>query len=140
MFKKKSAKPGYKPLKYLNLWQLIGYLLVFAVTVLCLIPNPPDTSGVSFGDKIVHMLGYFCLFIWFSQIYDRKMHYRPAIGLVLLGVAIEFAQGLTSYRAFEVADMFANTSGVLLGWFVAGTFISFILVKLESLLTSKQIS
>ncbi len=140
MLKKKNTKPVYKPLKYLKLWQSIGYLLVFAVTVLCLIPNPPDTSGVSFGDKIVHTLGYFCLFLWFSQIYERKAHYRPVIGLILLGVAIEFAQGLTSYRAFEIADMVANTSGVFLGWLVAGTFISFILVKLESQLCSKQIS
>lgn len=140
MFKKKNAKQGYKPLKYLKLWQLIGYLLVLAVAVLCLIPNPPDTSGVSFGDKIMHMLGYFCLFLWFSQVYDRKAHYRPVIGLILLGVAIEFAQGLTSYRAFEIADMLANTGGVLLGWLVAGTFVSFILVKLESLLSPQQIS
>jgi hypothetical protein len=29
---------------------------------------------------------------------------------------LEFAQRLTHYRTFEVADMGANTVGVLLGW------------------------
>jgi len=32
---------------------------------------------------------------------------------------LEFAQGLTDYRVFEVADMVANATGVLLGWIIA---------------------
>ena len=33
--------------------------------------------------------------------------------------ALEFAQGLTGYRSFEVIDMVANTLGVLIGWTIA---------------------
>jgi glycopeptide antibiotics resistance protein len=38
---------------------------------------------------------------------------------MLIGVAIEFAQGLTPYRFFEWADAAANAIGVCLGWALA---------------------
>jgi glycopeptide antibiotics resistance protein len=36
-----------------------------------------------------------------------------------MGIALEFVQGALGYRSFEVADMFANTFGVLIGWAIA---------------------
>jgi glycopeptide antibiotics resistance protein len=36
-----------------------------------------------------------------------------------MGVALEFAQGATGYRSFEVLDMAANAAGVALGWGLA---------------------
>ena len=42
-----------------------------------------------------------------------------AAGFVALGVGLEFVQGLTDYRTFEVADMVANAIGVLLSWISA---------------------
>jgi len=100
-------------------------------------PSPPDTSGVEFGDKLVHMVGYICLFVWFSQIYNRSNQWRPFVGLVALGVLIEFAQGYSGYRAFEVADMAANTSGVLMGWLISGTIIGSMFLKFESIVFKK---
>ena len=38
-----------------------------------------------------------------------------------MGIALEFVQGWLGYRSFEVADMVANTIGVLLGLVIAST-------------------
>jgi len=133
------VKNSWKDLKFVRVWAFIGYLLVFFTVYICLSPNPPDTSSVQFGDKIVHMGGYLCLFLWFAQIYKRKYHYLPVVGLTLLGIFIECAQGMTEYRSFELLDMLANTSGVLFGWIIASTSIANVLMKVELLLTPRSI-
>jgi VanZ family protein len=57
---------------------------------------------------------------WFSQIYPRaRTRLFIALSLALMGVALEIAQGYTTYRSFEYADMVANATGVLLGWLAA---------------------
>jgi hypothetical protein len=38
---------------------------------------------------------------------------------VALGIALEFVQGWTDYRTFEVADMVADALGVAVGWALA---------------------
>ena len=133
-----SKDARYKSLKYRDIWRYLGYFWVLITVYVCLMPNPPSTPGIEFGDKLMHAIGYIGLFLWFSQIYHRKHHWRPAVGLILLGISIEFAQSLTAYRSFEIADMFANTIGVLLGWLLAGTFISYIFMKIESFVFNAQ--
>lgn len=130
-------KNRYKNLRYATFWASVGYLLVGLTVYICLSPNPPDTSSVQFGDKIVHMGGYLCLFLWFAQIYKREYHYLPAVGLILLGVFIECAQGMTEYRSFEILDMLANTTGVLLGWVIASTKVAHLLMKTECLIGAR---
>jgi glycopeptide antibiotics resistance protein len=57
---------------------------------------------------------------WFAQLdARRRTRLGYAVGFIALGIALEFAQGLTDYRVFEVADMIANATGVLLGWIIA---------------------
>lgn len=50
----------------------------------------------------------------FCLIYDQ---WRPrlsyAAGFIAMGMAIEFLQGMTDYRTFDVLDMAANATGVL---------------------------
>jgi hypothetical protein len=41
------------------------------------------------------------------------------MGLIALGIAIEFAQRATATRMFEVSDMVAGALGVALGWLLA---------------------
>ena len=35
---------------------------------------------------------------------------------VAMGIGLEFLQGLTDYRTFEIADMLADAFGVSIGW------------------------
>ena len=98
-----------------------GWLYAAAIVFLSLTPKPPD-PGFEHGDKLGHLFAYGLLMFWFCFLY-RTRHARLAyaIGWIALGVALEFAQGATSYRSFEVADMAANSLGVLLGWGISAT-------------------
>jgi len=89
--------------------------MVAAVVVLSLIPVEVDLGEG--GDKVAHFLAYGSLSLWFGMIFaDRSRQLGIAVAFVVLGVALEFLQGLTGYRTFSIADMIANTIGAALGW------------------------
>jgi VanZ family protein len=81
----------------------------------------PDV-GVSFGDKIFHLLAYLLLtFLWvntfFLLVKTKKDIVLPYIALfcVVFGIVIEVLQAtITAYRSADVFDVVANTAGVLL--------------------------
>lgn len=92
-----------------------GWLYAAAIVFLSLTPSPPD-PGFEHGDKVGHLLAYALLMFWFCVLYRyRYTRLAYGIGWVFLGVALEFAQGATGYRNFELSDMAANTLGVLAG-------------------------
>ena len=78
---------------------------------------PPVELDAEGSDKLGHLAAYGVLAFWFCQLYAaRTAQAGYCLGFVALGVALELAQGQTGYRSFELADMGANTLGVLLGW------------------------
>jgi len=120
-------------LKLRSFWLAIAYGLVGLVIYLSLTGDPVET-GLSFlyQDKFFHALAYFALMSWFAQIYhiNTKRNFI-AIVLISVGVALEFLQSLNPVRFYEVADMLANTTGVVLGYFLTLTNAKNCLVKLE---------
>jgi VanZ family protein len=98
-----------------------GWLWAAAIVWLSLTSSPPD-PGISYGDKVGHFLAYGALMFWFCRLY-RSGRTRTAYGILWigLGVALEFGQGATGYRSFELADMAANSLGVLIGWGLSAT-------------------
>ena len=102
-------------LKYRGLWLSLGWLLVATVWYTCLMPRPPQIDlGIEFFDKITHFTAYAGMMAWFMQLYYRKQtRLFYAIGFILMGVVIEFLQGMGPDRMFEYADMLANSLGVL---------------------------
>jgi len=108
-----------RPLRYFTVWRALGWLLVVLVVYLSLTPAPPNIP-VTGGDKLGHVLAYGMLMAWFAWLYaDLGIRSGFAIGFVVLGVSLEFAQGLTEYRSFELGDMAADCVGVALGWIAA---------------------
>ena len=106
--------------KLRRLWLAAGYLLVGVVIYLSLIPAPPQLNDWDYGDKLNHLAAYAGLMYWFAQAHTRLgARLWQAAGLVLLGVALEFAQGLSGYREFDGFDMIANGIGIVLGWLLA---------------------
>jgi len=98
-----------------------GWLLAAAIVVLSLMPAPPDID-VPQGDKLGHIAAYFLLSFWFCWLYPAwTTRTAYAAGWIAMGIALEFAQGATGYRSFELADMAANSLGVLLGWGISAT-------------------
>jgi VanZ family protein len=98
-----------------------GWLWAATIVFLSLTPSPPE-PGVEHVDKLGHLLAYGLLMFWFCFLY-RNRYTRLAYGLgwIAMGVALEFAQRATGTRSLEVADMVANSLGVLLGWGISAT-------------------
>ncbi|WMJ71429.1 VanZ family protein [Stenotrophomonas sp. 24(2023)] len=119
-----------KPLRRPVLWATLWWLAVLVVIVVCLIPPPPIPVPEN-GDKVEHFLAYFILAGSAVQLYRRG---RPlawvGVGLVLMGIGIEFAQGaLTADRVADPMDALANGIGVLAGLAIAATPLRDLLLR-----------
>jgi VanZ family protein len=92
----------------------LGWAWAAAIVFFSLAPGLPQ-SGVEGGDKLAHFLAYAALTYWFSQFYFHSTRLAYALGFAVMGICLEFVQQATGYRSFELADMAANTLGVLCG-------------------------
>ncbi|WP_241685805.1 VanZ family protein [Luteimonas sp. YGD11-2] len=111
-------RPGrpLKPFRRPWLWAGLWIAAIATVLVASLSPAPP-LPPVDNSDKLGHFLAYAVLAIGAVQLYARWASLLGAgIGLVLLGIGIEYAQGtLTATRMGDPADALANTLGVIAG-------------------------
>lgn len=107
-------------LRLVRWWQAIGWLLLALVIVLSLLPHPPklDLPRLLAWDKAQHALAYATLVAWFQQCSGGR--WRWPLGLVTLGIAIEYLQLWSGHRDFEYADMLADAIGVAGGLLVIG--------------------
>ncbi len=106
--------------RYRRIWLLLGWGMVAAIVVLSLIPVELDLSEGR--DKLAHFAAYGILSFWFGMIFGgRGLQLGIAVAFATMGVALEFLQGLTDYRTFEIADMVANAVGAGLGWCLVQT-------------------
>jgi len=100
-------------------------LMVCAVAIGSVAALPVPIKSVMLQDKLLHTFAYACLMGWFAQIYRHDLtRLVLVVGLILMGIAMEFIQGMVPYRQYEVLDMVANTSGVLLAWALAYTWVA----------------
>ena len=116
--------------KLRKLWLSIGWLLVALVSYLSLVTDPPTIDATG-SDKVAHVLAYGTLMLWFLQLYPISRRPIIAVGLIAMGILLEFLQGLTGVRSSEYMDMVANTGGVMLGWLLGETRLSAALEALE---------
>jgi hypothetical protein len=105
-----------RPRLWLGIW-ICGWLLAIALSLL---RPPPIGLDVPESDKIGHLLAYGTLSAWAAMLFaTRRARIAAALGLVALGIGMEFAQGaLTDYRMRDPFDALANTIGVALGMLV----------------------
>lgn len=86
-----------------------------------LTPAPMEIPGDE-GSRFGHLAAYGTLMGWFAHLHEgRRRRVALALGFVAMGVALEVIQGMTGYRTTDLADAFANTLGVGLGWLLAPT-------------------
>jgi VanZ family protein len=108
---------------------VIAWALVVLVIFLSLTPHPPEPVHFDNADKFEHALAYAALSFWFCHIYKTK-HARLLVIVALagLGVALEYVQGWTGYRTFDVMDMLADSVGVVMGFVLtpAGRMLDYI--------------
>ena len=122
-------------LSYRRAWLTGGWLLVGMVVYLSLAPISPELLSIQDSDKFEHGFAYGLLALWFCQIYLLTRSRIIAItSLVGLGVGLEFAQGWTEYRHFDVWDMAANSVGVLFGFLLVRTPLGRLFILIETAL------
>jgi len=107
-----------------RLWLLLWGLLIAGVIVGSLLPADelPVLRFAGF-DKLEHAFGYGVLSAYAVMLFARrKTQAWAAVGLVVLGIAIEIAQaGWTSSRSGDPGDVLADLLGVLAGLSIAST-------------------
>lgn len=101
---------------------MVWVLAIGAVVVLSLTPPPPVSVPRGF-DKLEHLVGYALLSAGAVLLFGRRgAQLGAALGLVAMGIALEFAQaGLTETRTADVADAAANALGVAAGFALSCT-------------------
>lgn len=104
------------------LWLVLWGLAIAMVVALSLTPPPPVAVPRGF-DKLEHLLGYALLSAGAVLVFARRGTQRAAaLGLVAMGIALEFAQAaLTQTRVADAADAAANALGVALGFALSYT-------------------
>jgi hypothetical protein len=111
-------------LHFFPFWLTLGIALVAVVIYLSLTAKPPMVVSFALNDKIGHFLAYAVLMGWFGQVFPGRWHLVLfAIGFAVMGVSLEFLQGMGRHRQFEYADMAANTIGVVLGLLLTTTVL-----------------
>jgi VanZ family protein len=122
-----------KPLRHPRLWLGLWIAALVATVVASLLPVfllPVVPPG---GDKVEHLGGYALLAAAAVQLFaGRRARWRAALGLVVLGVALEVAQGLfTATRQMDAADALANSLGVAIGMATVLTPLRDLLLRLQ---------
>ena len=80
-------------------------------------------------DKLHHLFGFFTLAFTCRLAFLRVKLHWVALGCVLAGLAIEYAQALIPLRTASLYDALANTFGVALGLAVASYCTRLPLIK-----------
>ena len=90
---------------------IAGVIGIVLVTMESLVGRQEHTIPL---DKIIHFSGYFVLSLTFVLALRPFLFVPGLVGLVLMGITIEFLQRHTG-RSFDWHDAYANTLGVTVG-------------------------
>lgn len=124
-----------RALRYAHLWRGVGVGLAALVLVASLVPMPSDSALPS--DKVMHLLAYLGLALWFGAVYRLERFARIGLFLVVFGLVIECLQFATGYRSFEWADLAVDAIGAVLGLLIAATPFGGILMFIEKFLPGR---
>ena len=134
-----TTDKGMHKFKYAKLWLTLGWLLAAVIIFLSLWPKPPQPFEFEQSDKLSHVIAYMILMLWFANIYPRRSsQLQLSLGFFVMGVCLEFLQGMTEYRTFAYADMLANGLGILLALYLAKTRLATYLLRLDTRLSKRS--
>ena len=126
-------------LRLVGLWRAIGIALILLVIYQSLNHDPIEVT-VAEGNMAGHFIAYGTLMLWFSQMHEStRGRLLCAAAFGLMGLGLEFAQGMTDYRTFDLIDAAANACGVVLGWLLAPPRLPNFLALAERILDRSRV-
>lgn len=126
-----------RPFRLAPLWLAIGAALVAAVIYASLAETLPDYLQIEGNLKLNHILAYAVLMLYFAQLpASPKMACLIAGVFGVMGVILEYLQGMTVYRTFSYYDMFANCMGISAGFMLSKTPIVHLISYLDRKITA----
>ncbi len=124
-------------LKYPKFWVAMGWLAVAFTIFICLLPGK-DLPATGMSDKVEHLTAYTLLSLWFAGVYPRTRYWVIALGLLVLGIFIEFGQYVMhAGRQADVRDVLANSTGIIVGLTLAWLGLGQWTQRIESLVVRK---
>jgi VanZ family protein len=103
-------------LRHPRLWLTMGWVLVILAFIGSIVPMRDLPTGAMPNDKVQHVAAYALLSLWFAGIYPRSRYVVIGIGLLIMGVAIEWMQGAMNVgRQSDLRDVLANSLGIVVG-------------------------
>lgn len=122
-------------LRYEPVWLGLGGLFVITALYLSLIDLPLDGRSLPHFDKLLHIAGFFCLTLWFSQLFRGFLTLLAIMtAMMSFGVLIEILQMFDPYRSASRWDLVADALGIGLAGILALTPIRRTLQQLERFL------
>lgn len=104
---------------------LIAILITIGIAIVSLIKLGKPSIKINHLDKIEHAFAYFVLsLLWLIALRKTKIStYLVVFCCFLYGIIIEVLQATTTlYRSGEILDVIANTTGILIAYFVFNLF------------------
>ncbi len=126
------------PLKFRRVWTFVGYCWVALVVVLSLSPVPPTPVDFPGMDKVLHVLIYAALMLWFVQLHPKSRYGWLASGFIALGILLEVLQSWSGYRTGDVMDVLANSLGTVLSWGLAARGMNTLFRQFENLILKPE--
>ena len=109
--------------RHYKLRMILGGLYVAYIIFMSLTPGGDGSLLPGFDptehDVLSHFFAYFIMMLWYARIYSAKNYPRLATIFILLGIGLEFLQGTTETREFQVIDILFNSTGVIFAWLLA---------------------
>jgi VanZ family protein len=94
---------------------LVQFLLLLVVFTYLGLTSSPENAVPMFNDKLMHCSGYFVAAISISFAFPRWSFLHRATFLIIYSCGIEVGQHFMPPRTFDVLDICANSTGVILG-------------------------
>jgi VanZ family protein len=102
-------------------WRAVLGAALVTVAWTSLLPPEDLPQDVAVSDKVVHALAYALLG---ALVVLSGLRWLPSVvAVVVFGLAVEIAQGVSGYRSFEWADLLADAVGAAVGAGVAAALV-----------------
>ena len=97
-------------------WLRVLFFVCISVILLTAgLREKPISEAFAQEDKLHHLIGFFALSFSCRLAFPQVKVHWIALGCLLTGILIEYAQGLMPLRTASPYDALANAVGVLIG-------------------------